>query len=495
MVNSQIHASRLFRASCIALVATSCSFAVFTDIMPALKADFLLNNEDVGWIRGAQMWGFPLTILVFGPLCDVLGMRFVFRLAFLFHLAGVVLMWQANGFWMLFAGALIIGMANGLVEAAGNPLVATVYPDQKTKKLNQFHVWFPGGIVIGSVLGFALTQWGVAAWQWKLGFILLPTLLYGLMFLGERFPATERAQSGVSAGQMFRETFTRPLFLLLMLCMMLTASVELGPNSWMGAVFTDEIPGIIVLAWISGLMAVLRQVAGPVVHNLSPTGILFASSIISGVGLWWLSFAETPLMAFASSAVFAVGVCYFWPTMLGVAAERVPKGGALALAVLGGIGAFTAGFITAPQMGRVVDRLGHEHLNPEATRHALTEVARTFPELAAQAQGTTGRDFESAAEAANDVLRKADASGALPPLETAKALRQAIDIAGHSTAAREAQAVLKPAENYGGRMSFRYVSSLSVILAIVFGVLYLSDRLRGGYRVEQIGDTGHGMGK
>ena len=147
----------------------------------------MLTNQQVGWIRGAQLWGFPLTILIFCPLCATLGMKFLFRLAFIFHIVGVVVMWIAWGFELLFSGALIVGMANGLVEAAGIPFVATLYPEQKTTKLNQFHVWFPGGIVIGSVLGFALTKLEIGTGHTKLLFILIPTLLYGFMFLGQRF--------------------------------------------------------------------------------------------------------------------------------------------------------------------------------------------------------------------------------------------------------------------------------------------------------------------
>jgi MFS family permease len=479
---------QLFWASCMALIATSCSFAVFSDIMGPLKDDFALTNQDVGWIGGAQLWGFPLTILIFGPLCDVVGMRFLFRLAFILHLAGCVLMFIATGFWMLFAGALIIGMANGLVEAAGNPLVATLYPNEKTKKLNQFHVWFPGGIVIGSVLGYLQSEvLQIGTWHWKLAFILVPTLIYGLMFVGRRFPATERAQSGISAGDMFRATLTRPFFILLALCMMMTASVELGPNRWMGAVFTDEIPGIIVLAWISIIMAVLRQFCGPVVHKLSPTGILLASAMISGVGLWWLSFAQTAFIAFASSAVFAVGVCYFWPTMLGVVAERVPRGGALALAVLGGLGAFTAGFITAPVMGRIGDELGHDKLDPAKTKVVLEAVVVEYPAIAEQAEGGTGDDVLVAVDMAKQVLAAFESEGVLPPIQTANALRKAIDESRGSSIKDDAAELLKPADNYGGRVSFRYVSTLSIALTMIFGLMFLRDRMAGGYQVEEIG--------
>ena len=192
--------SRLFVASCIALIVTAMSFAIRGDIMGNLETVFELSKEQVGWIAGTAFWGFTLAMVIGGPLCDVLGMRRLVLFAFVGHAAGILLTIFANGFGMLYAGTLCIGIANGFVEAACNPLIATVYPDNKTHKLNQFHVWFPGGIVIGGLAAFAITRMGVGgddAWQWKMGTMLLPMLIYGVLFFGQKFPVTERVASGV----------------------------------------------------------------------------------------------------------------------------------------------------------------------------------------------------------------------------------------------------------------------------------------------------------
>ena len=383
-----VHPGRLFLVSCMALVATSISFAVVGAIMGPLKQIFILTNAQVGIIGGAQLWGFAVTMFIFGPLCDVLGMKFLLRFAFFGHLIGVLLMIFATGFWMLFAGALTISLANGTVEAVCNPLVATLYPNRKTEKLNQFHVWFPGGIVIGGLLCFFLDKINLGAYQIKLCLILIPTVIYGFLFLRERFPATETHQGGVSFGGLFKESFSRPLFWLLLLCMMMTASIELGPQRWIPAVLeSGGIPGILVLVWITGLMAVMRQFAGPVVHKLSPTGILVASAAIAGMGLLWMSYVESTAIAFAAATVFAVGVCYFWPTMLGVTSERIPKGGPLALGLMGGTGALTVGLITSWAMGIVADNYAHQKLEPQQVAVCLQEVVDAYPDIADAAGG------------------------------------------------------------------------------------------------------------
>ncbi|MYJ18964.1 MAG: MFS transporter, partial [Gemmatimonadetes bacterium] len=253
--NAALNPDRLFLGSCVALIATSVAFATVSAIMFSLKGEFVLTNADVGWIAGAAIWGFAVSQVVFAPLCDNLGMRWLLRMAFAGHLAGTILMIFAGGFVTLFLGALVIAMANGLVEAACNPLVAALYPDNKTVKLNRFHVWFPGGIVLGGLAAFGLDGVGLTSWQLKLALILIPTLAYGWLLLGQRFPQTEGRRSGVSMGEMFRATLGTPLMLLLLVCMAMTASLELGPNRWVPAVLeAGGLAGILVLVYINGIM-------------------------------------------------------------------------------------------------------------------------------------------------------------------------------------------------------------------------------------------------
>jgi MFS family permease len=349
--------SRLFVASCIALIATAMSFAIRGDILPALGSEFSLTNEQLGKAAGAWAYGFTLSIFIGGQLVDLLGMGRILTLAFLAHVAGVLLTIFANGFWMLFAGTLSIGLGNGLVEAAVNPLTATIYPDKKTEKLNLLHVWFPGGIVIGGLVAYFLTQSDLN-WQVKMSAVLVPTVIYGLMFLGQKFPPTERVQQGVSTAGMYREA-VRPLFLILLFCMVLTASTELAPNQWIPAIMTNtaQVDGSLVLVVISVIMALGRMFAGPIVHRLSPIGLLIGSSILSAIGLYTMSLASNPTSAFLSASIYAIGICYFWPTMLGVTSERFPSGGALLLAIIGGVGTLSVAIFTWV-VGSIYDQAG-----------------------------------------------------------------------------------------------------------------------------------------
>jgi MFS family permease len=492
--------SRLFVGSCFALISTSVCFAVIGAIMGSLKQEFILSNEQVGYIGGAAIWGFTVSIFLLGPLVDALGMKNLMRFAGVCHLAGPLLMIFAGAagdaaYWMLFFGALVLSLGNGTVEAVCNPLIATIYPEEKTKKLNQFHVWFPGGIVIGGVAAWFI-DWivpaggAVATWQIKLAVILIPTVIYGLLFFGQKFPATERVQSGVTFGGMMR-ALLRPLFIILLICMCITASLELGPGRWIPSVLeAGGIAGILVLAYINGLMAILRFFAGPVVHRFSPPGVLVLSAILGGIGLFWFSFATTAVMAVISATVFAVGVCYFWPTMLGVVAERVPRSGALGLALMGGMGMLMVGVVTTPLMGYIADEYLHDRLEMEQTVAVLDRVAETYP-LGAQELPPTHREEVMAAVAqVNEVLVQVEQKGELPDVETANAMRAAITNSpgGDLTdpVVDDLQAILGQADNYGGRMSFRYVAPFAVILVVVFGVLYLRDKARGGYKPEQI---------
>ena len=383
--------SQLFVASCIALIVTAMSFAIRGDIMGALELQFELDKEELGWIAGTAFWGFTLAMVFGGPLCDVLGMKRLVVFAFVGHLAGILVTIFANGFAMLYAGTLLIGIANGFVEAACNPLIATVYPEEKTKKLNQFHVWFPGGIVIGGLAAFALTKMEMG-WQWKMGVMLIPLAIYGILFLPQKLPVTERVASGVSTKSMFSECL-RPLFIVMVLAMFLTASSELGPNQWIPNIltFTAGVAGILVLVWINGLMAIGRQFAGPIVHRLSPSGVLLASAAITTVGLFLLSQASSTVGVFAAATVFAVGVCYFWPTMLGFVAERLPKTGALGLSIMGGAGMLSVSLIL-PFMGEVYDERTAEAVPEPYTVDVVKIADEGTPEAAiwAEAQSVGG---------------------------------------------------------------------------------------------------------
>jgi MFS family permease len=351
--------SRLYLASCFALITIALTFAIRGDILGQLSQDFQISNEQLGWIAGAAFWGFTISILIGGQLCDLVGLGRLLGLAFLGHMGGVLLTILSGGFWTLWMGTLFIGLANGLVEAAINPLIATVYPEQKTEKLNALHAWFPGGIVIAGLAAVGMTALHLN-WQIKMAFVLVPGIIYGVLLLGQKFPPTERVQQGVSTAEMYRQA-VQPGFLIWVFCMLLTASTELGPNQWIPTILTQtaHLQGILVLAWINGIMACGRLFAGPMVRLLTPMVLLIVAACLSALGLLGLSAATSPVSVFVAATLFAVGICYFWPTMLGVAAERFPSGGALLLAILGGAGNLSVA-LTLPLMGRIYDRHGPE---------------------------------------------------------------------------------------------------------------------------------------
>jgi fucose permease len=450
----------------MALVVTAMSFAVRGGIMGDLEVSFGLSKEQLGWIAGAAFFGFTISMMLGGPLCDIVGMKRLVWGAFVGHGAGMVLTIFASGFATLYAGTLLIGIGCGFVEAACNPLVATLYPNDKTKMLNRFHVWFPGGIMIGAIVTYALTQivpsggsavapgpGGVGElWQWKMLLMVPPLLVYGYMFFGQPFPVTERVASGVSTREMFKECL-RPLFLIMLAAMCLTASTELGPNQWIANIveFTANAPGLLVLAWISGIMAVGRYFAGPIVHRLSASGVLLMSAVIATVGLVLLSKATSGLTAFAASGVFAMGVCYFWPTMVGFVAERLPKTGALGLSTIGGVGMLAVNFVQ-PWMGSVYDERINESIPVE-----MVETVSIAPAELERINAITNADERAAALAAQRVA----------------AARATLMLADADTAEHE---TWKQVQSAGGREALWRVAALPAVLILVFGGIYTRDR-------------------
>lgn len=346
--------SRLFNASCFALIATAMTFAVRAKIELVFNNDYGLTLEQIGIAFGPAFYGFTLAMIIGGFLVDLFGMKKIMNLAIIGHVTGIVLTLFARDFGMLFTGTLLIGIGNGMVEAACNPLIATLYPNEKTKMLNRFHVWFPGGVLIGSVLAYLIVDLMGMSWMILVGTLFVPVIIYIYLFWGQKFPATERVSSGVSYSDMLKACFVNPLFWFISFCMLLTASTELATTQRISSLLEETVSNpILVLAFINGIMMVGRLFAGDIVHRLSITKMLLFSAIFSCLGLIWLSSA-TGATSFLAAAVFAVGVCYFWPTMLSFVAEKIPSSGALGLSLLGGLGMFSVAIVLWA-MGFVMD--------------------------------------------------------------------------------------------------------------------------------------------
>ena len=493
---------RLFLGSCLALISTSTIFAVVGAAMGPLRGEFGLSNAQAGWIGGAATVGFTIPMLLLGGFIDRIGMGRVMTLAFACHVLGVLLMIAvaplAGGaaFATLVVGALVLAVGNGCVEGACNPLVTSLYPEDKTVKLNQFHVWFPGGIVLGGLGVYALDLIGIGSWQLYLALVLIPTVIYAFLFFGQRFPPTERVVRGFTEGEMWRAALLNPFMILMLALMAVTASIELGPNRWVPTFVEGAgLPGILVLVYISGLMAVLRYFAGAAVHRIQPTGVLLASSVLAGLGLLWLSAAQGFVPVLAAATVFALGVTYFWPTMLGVVAERNVAGGALALALMGGVGMAATGLVATPVIGEIADSYAYGELPPAETAEALAAAEAEIDAAVAQAPDPArASDLTAAAATVGAVAGTYDATGALPEGETTEALRVASGAGVEGTGTAAAGALLAEADGYGGRMAFRWVALLSLVLTPVFGVMWWRSR-RPAPAGGVAGDGAAGLGQ
>jgi fucose permease len=350
---ANIQPQKLFLASRIALIFTAMTFAFRASLEGPWGSEFHLTKEQIGWIFSPAFYGFTLAMIFGGPLCDVLGMKRLLGLAFVGHISGVVIYLVAKDAAMLFAGTLCIGIGNGMVEAACNPLVVTLYPNNKTTMLNRFHVWFPGGIAVGGIISYLLMDQLKLGWHVLILVLFIPAIIYGFLFWRLELPQTERVTTGVSTKDMFLSCLS-PLFLVMLVSMFLTAATELGTNQWLVALLQGAgVSGILVLVFINGIMAVGRSFAGPVVHRLNPNGMLIFSACFAAIGLLLLSRASG-YGAFGAALVFAAGICFFWPTMLGFVSEYLPKTGALGLSLMGGAGMFSTSLIL-PLMGKWYD--------------------------------------------------------------------------------------------------------------------------------------------
>ena len=368
-MDTTISKKTLFNASCIALIVTAMTFAIRAGILVELGNDFNLNNTQLGWINSMAFWGFPVATIFGGLLYNYFGPKKLLVAAFLSHLVGLVMTIYADGFTTLLISSFLIGFANGSVEAACNPLIADMYSNNRTTMLNKFHVWFPGGIVIGALATNFMNSFGLG-WQLKIAIMILPTLIYGYMFFKALFPKSENIDTDTSNN--IKSLFT-PLFIFVAVCMTLTATTELGTQQWLQPLLEKSgASPMLILAMVTGIMAVGRYFAGPIVHKLNPIGVLFMSAIVSTVAIYIMSIVDGTML-YGASILFAFGVCYFWPTMIGFVSEYMPKTGALGMSLVGGMGMFATG-IWNPIIGSWIDTNTQTALDSGLTQD-LAEIA------------------------------------------------------------------------------------------------------------------------
>jgi hypothetical protein len=367
--HSRLNQPRLFFAANLSIFLVGLGFAVRATIASDLQAD-LFNKLDlansasmVGEALGITFTGFALTLFFGSALVDLIGMRWMLAFSALGYVGGSLLVLAAS--WMpvgggtyplILTGLLLTGLGWGAVEAASNPMVAALYPNDKTHRLNVLHAWWPAGIVVGGLAGLAIRA---LQWPWQLNLLLLiaPAILLAALALSLEFPVTERVAAGVSYSEMVKELRLQPMFFLWLFCMMLTAASELAPGQWVDLVLSRVVGmrGILLLVYVSSLMFVMRHFAGALAHRFSSIGVLWISSVLAAIGLFGLSVASTPATALVAATIWGAGVCYMWPTMVASVAERFPRGGALFMGLTGFAGGLSIQFVL-PRLGAIFDR-------------------------------------------------------------------------------------------------------------------------------------------
>jgi MFS family permease len=396
-------AKKTFAVCFAALVATSFCFILRAFSIGAWGQEFDLSQTQMGELAGVGLWPFAISIVLLSLIIDKIGFKMTLWFAAACHLLGLVLILQADGYWSLYWGTFVLSLGNGAVEAGINPLIAREFRHDKTTWLNRLHAGWPAGFVLGGLLAMMFPA-GMG-WRYQMGLILIPVITYIVMLLPRSFPPSERVSAGVTYREMLAEAGAisalvvafmmvselarvfgwgdglkwgliaamtigygvwsrsagKPLFIVMILVMIPLAITELGTDSWITELLTPAMTDLgvnagWVLVYAMTIVMVLRLFAGPIVHKFSPLGLLAISSLVAVVGLWLLSDASSAIAIVIAATVYSFGKAFFWPTSLGVVAEQSPRGGAITLNVVAGIGMLGAGVIGGPLIGQVLDR-------------------------------------------------------------------------------------------------------------------------------------------
>jgi MFS family permease len=544
---------RLFWASFLTLIAAGIGFSVRGAILRDWSAQFGFTQGELGGITGGGLVGFGITIILFSFFADIVGYGKLMTIAFLLHVASVVVtlaaapvyasMGKDATYLCLYWGAVLFSLANGTCEAVINPLTATLYPKNKTHWLNILHAGWPGGLILGALLGLMFQAMKVR-WEIQIASYLVPTLAYGGLMLGQRFPHSEAKVAGVPLATMLKEVgllgaglvvallglwfhdmfgiigpaiavvmliafgmFTQFAIGHWMLAMLLVIHglvgyVELGTDSWItnitGTILENQQYGLLLFIWTSGLMFALRFFAGPIVHHISPLGLLLASAILGATGLTLLGRADGALMVIIAATIYGFGKTFLWPTMLGVVSERFPKGGAMTLGAVGGIGMLSAGILGGPGIGYKQDYFASTTLKESSSEayaryQASSERAFLFfPEVrgldGAKVANLLPDSGEPGDPLKNDIAALEVSGRKLEEVKELAALKEWWDKDGAPNVEKD-KAPVKAARLAGGKMALQWTALVPAMMAVGYLILVLYFRTQGGYTAQVL--TGH----
>lgn len=534
------NAKRLLWAGFFAILTAGVGFAIRGGILAEWAATYGFSATQNGEINGAGLTGFCFGIIIGGLVADKIGYGPLVIAAFALHALSAVVSLaapaaapeaadavtkaavNANAYNLLYWGSFIFAIANGTLEGVANPLVATLFPKNRTHYLNILHASWPAGLVIGGFLGYLLGDVMHIGWRGQLGLFIVPTVIYGFMFFGQKMPKSEAAAKGLKFGEMFRDvgilgslvacfllflffqgalklpqwgaaavagallivaaiitrfSFGAVLLFVLFFTHMLVGAVELGTDGWIqnitGNILSSS-EGKILFVWTSFLMFALRFCAHWIERNLklSPVGLLLICSAVACVGLFLVSGITSFFMAMLALTVYAAGKTFFWPTMLAVASDRFPRTGAIAISIMGGIGMMSAGMLGGPGLGYAKDRFTVQHLEETSAGKLVyaanqTDKPSTFlffnPVI-----GADGKKIEDAKKAVTDKVATPD------------------------------QQVLVSANQAGDRSTLRADAVIPAIMAVIYLLLFIYFKTIGGYKTVHItvtegGPESHGF--
>jgi MFS family permease len=547
------NASRLLWAGFMAILAAGVGFAIRGGILGQWAEQYGFTQTELGAITGGGLTGFGIIILLSSLIADRIGFGPLMVAAFVMHLvsAGLTLAtgaaFAAGGkplaFQCLFWGMFLFAIGNGIAEAVVNPLVAALFPKNKTHYLNILHAGWPGGLILGGLASYFMTGNAAAkpvAWQLQISLFLVPVVLYGLMMLGQRFPKSEASSSGVSYRDMLGELglagaaviccllalffksdlglspllsaglaagllalfgaatgfrFGHLLLAFLLLVQAMVGYVELGTDSWIskitGAIMASPANGLLLFVYTSSLMFILRFFAGPIVEKISPLGLLAISAIFGAGGLTLLGNAEGAVMCVVAATVYGIGKTFLWPTMLAVVSEQFPKGGAITIGAAGGVGMLAAGLLGGPGIGFLQDKNASENL--QAANAAVFERYRSPKEnefLTFKAAGLDGakvgvlEDGGKEAERALALMKKEQANP-----DAVAAQQQLVDWWTGTAAATSAEdkPLVEAAGLFGGRQALKLTALVPAAMFLCYAALLAWFMMRGGYRARGVG--------
>ena len=320
----------VFAAACLGMLLFGIVFLSLGSVNNMLAERFHLDDNGIGTLTALLPFGILAGSLIFGPIVDRFGYRWMLVICALLVMAGLEGMAFAKGKGLIQGFVFLIGFGGGVLNGATNALAADVSEGERGARLSLLGVFFGiGALGMPSTLAALSKHFSLGAIVAGIGGFVIVPVIYFLVIAFP--PPKQRAQPASATSGV--ALLKHPIFLLAGLALAIQSGMEGMSNDWMTRYFKKvtlsgqqaaEWQTLLGLMAVTGAMVLARLVLSGLLKHVRPHVVLFASVGITACGALLLMFATSYGVSLAAALLIGAGLAAAFPVVLSYIGDLYP---------------------------------------------------------------------------------------------------------------------------------------------------------------------------